>query len=200
MKLTLEITKKGLRIRKEILNASGFHRETALDVRGMEQAVVAMKKEMTAMELVNAIHSLKDLASDLLVHLAKICGPCELVVASSASLVSGRCPKTHSLHSSSSSRQTRSAGLCLDACVDGCPYEDDETRIHLPDDVLEQAGLPRKARLDMRIGDREVILSEAESFDLRDVSPEMKELFRQTNICLGELDGLLAGGSVIYGG
>ncbi len=52
----------------------------------------------------------------------------------------------------------------------------------------------------MRIGDREVILSEAESFDLRDVSPEMKELFRQTNICLGELDGLLAGGSVIYGG
>ena len=36
MKLTLEITKKGLRIRKEILNASGFHREAALDVRSME--------------------------------------------------------------------------------------------------------------------------------------------------------------------
>ncbi len=51
MKLTLEITKKGLRIRKEILNASGFHREAALDVRGMEQAIVVMKKEMTAMEM-----------------------------------------------------------------------------------------------------------------------------------------------------
>lgn len=163
MKLTLEITKKGLRVRKEILNASGFHREAALDVHGMEQAIVVLKREMTAMELVNAIHSLKDLASDLLVHLAKVCGPCE-------------------------------------NCKDGCPYADDETRIRLPDDVLDQARIPRKARLDMRIGDRKVILSEAESFDLRDVSPEMKELFRQTNICLGELDGLLAGGSVIYGG
>lgn len=163
MKLTLEISKKGLRIRKEILNASGFQREAALDVCGMEQAIVVTKKEMTAMELVNAIQSLEKTASDLLIHLAKVCGPCE-------------------------------------HCEGGCPYEDDETRIHLPDDVLEQAGLPRKARLDMRIGDREVILSEAENFDLRDVSSEMKELFRQTNICLGELDGLLAGGSVIYGG
>ena len=27
--------------------------------------------------MVRAIHSLKDLASDLLVHLAKVCGPCE---------------------------------------------------------------------------------------------------------------------------
>ena len=43
MKLNLEITKKGLRIRKEILNASGFHREAALDVHGMEQAIVVMR-------------------------------------------------------------------------------------------------------------------------------------------------------------
>ena len=31
-------------------------------------------------------------------------------------------------------------------------------------------------------------------------NPEMKELFRQTNICLDELDGLLARGSAIYAG
>ena len=163
MKFTLEITKKGLSIRKEILNASGFHRETALDVRGMEQAIVIMKREMTAMELVNAIHSLGSLSYQLTNHLAKVCGPCE-------------------------------------HCKDGCPYADDERRIRLSDDVLERAGLPKTARLDMQIGDRKIILSEAESFDLRDVPPEMKELFRQTNICLDELDGLLAGGSVIYAG
>ena len=50
------------------------------------------------------------------------------------------------------------------------------------------------------VGDGEVVLAATESFDLRDVSPEMKLLFRQTNICLDELDGILAGGSVIYGG
>ena len=34
MKFTLEIGKKGLRIRREILDASGFAREEALSVRG----------------------------------------------------------------------------------------------------------------------------------------------------------------------
>lgn len=163
MKLTLGIAKKGLRVRKELLNASGFQGEAALDVHGREQAIVVMKKEMTAMELVNTIQSLKDLASDLLVHLAKVCGPCE-------------------------------------HCEGGCPCMGDEQRVRLPEDLLEQAGIPRNARLDAMVGEGEVTLAPAESFDLRDVSPEMKLLFQQTNICLDELDGILAGGSVIYGG
>ena len=163
MKLSLEITKKGLRIRKEILNASGFHREAALDVHGMEQAIVVMKKEMTAMELVNTIQSLNDLASGLLIHLTKVCGPCE-------------------------------------RCEGGCPCMKEAPRVRFSKDLLEQAGIPQNARLDAVPGDREIIVAEAESFDLRDVSQEMKELFRRTNICLDELDGLLAGGSVIYAG
>ncbi len=77
MKFTLDIGKKGLRVRKEILDASGFQRETALDVHGLDHAVVILEEKMTAEEMVRAIHSLKDLASDLLVHLAKVCGPCE---------------------------------------------------------------------------------------------------------------------------
>ena len=163
MQFTLEIGKKGLRVRREILNASGFQREEALDVHGKEQAIVIMKKEMTAMELVNTIQSLKDLASDLLIHLAKVCGPCE-------------------------------------HCEGSCPCMEEEPRVCLPEDLLKQAGIPKNARLDAMVGDGEVILAETESFDLRDVSQEMKELFRQTNICLDELDGLLAGGSVIYAG
>ena len=50
MQFTLEIGKKGLRVRREILNASGFQREEALDVHGKEQPIVIMKKEMTAMD------------------------------------------------------------------------------------------------------------------------------------------------------
>ncbi len=77
MKFTLDIGKKGLRVRKEILDASGFQKEDALDVHGLDHAVVVLEEAMTAEEMVRTIHSLKDLASDLLVHLAKVCGPCE---------------------------------------------------------------------------------------------------------------------------
>ncbi len=77
MKFTLDIGKKGLRVRKEILDASGFQKEDALDVHGLDHAVVILEEKMTAEEMVRTIHSLKDLASDLLVHLAKVCGPCE---------------------------------------------------------------------------------------------------------------------------
>nr|WP_325189219.1 hypothetical protein [uncultured Oscillibacter sp.] len=163
MKLTLEITKKGLRIRKEILNASGFHRETELDIHSTEQAVVILKKEMTAIELVQAVQGLGGLTYQLTNHLANVCGPCE-------------------------------------HCKDGCPYTDEDMRIRLPDDAMEQAGFPKGARLDMRIGDHEVVLSEAESYDLRDVPPEVRKTLQQLGICLDELDGLLAGGSVIYAG
>ena len=85
-------------------------------------------------------------------------------------------------------------------CKDGCPYTDEDTRIQLPGDVMEQAGFSRGVRLDMRIGDHEVILSEAESYDLRDVPPEVRKTLQQLGICLDELDGLLAGGDVIYEG
>lgn len=163
MKFTLDIGKKGLRVRREILDASGFQREAALDVHGAEQAIVLLKREMTAMELVQAVQSLGGLTYQLTSHLAKVCGPCE-------------------------------------HCKDGCPYTDEDTRIQLPGDVMEQAGFSRGVRLDMRIGDHEVILSEAESYDLRDVPPEVRKTLQQLGICLDELDGLLAGGGVIYEG
>ena len=161
MKFTLEIGKKGLRIRREILDASGFAREEALSVRGEENVVVILKQRMTAMELVQVIQSLKDQTSDLLVHLAKLCGSCR-------------------------------------HCENECPYLKESSRVRLPDNMLEQAGIPKGARLDALIGEGEVLISQAEWLDLRDVSPEMKELFRQTHICLDSLDELLAGGGIVY--
>lgn len=43
MKFTLETGKKGLRIRREILNASGFQHEEALDVHGMDHTIVILE-------------------------------------------------------------------------------------------------------------------------------------------------------------
>ena len=40
MKFTLDIGKKGLRVRKEILDASGFQKETALEELMIEEAVI----------------------------------------------------------------------------------------------------------------------------------------------------------------
>lgn len=77
MKFTLETEKKGLSIRREILDASGFGHGEALAVHAGENAVVIMKEEMTAMELVGSFQSLSGLASGLLTHLTKVCDPCE---------------------------------------------------------------------------------------------------------------------------
>lgn len=163
MQFTLEIGKKGLRVRREILNASGFQHDEALNVHGMDHAIVIMEEEMTAMELVLAIHSLNGLAAGLLNHLKKVCDPCE-------------------------------------HCEGGCPYDKPDFRCSLDENLLEWAGIPKGSKLDVSAVPGRLIFSVAEGCDLRDVPPEMKELFQNAGICLDELDGLLAGGSVIYAG
>ena len=157
MKFILEPGKKGLRIRREIVDASGFLGNGALAVHGEEHAIVVLKEKMTAMELVQTIQSLKNLASDLLVHLARTCGPCG-------------------------------------HCEGGCPYAHIDTEPTRPDAaLLEQAGIPKDAKLDVFAEDGAVIFEAAEGYDLL-------ELFRQTDICLDVLDELLEGGEIVYGG
>ncbi len=163
MKFTLEARKKELSIRGEILDASGFGNDGALAVHGRENAIVIMKEEMTAMELVRTFQSLRDLASDLLGHLTKICDPCE-------------------------------------HCEGGCPCTKDGVCVRLPDELLEQIGIPKDAKLDVIIEDKAMTIREAEGFDLRDVSPEMLDLFRQAGICLDSLEELLAKEDVVYAG
>jgi len=163
MKFTLEIEKKGLSIRQEILDASGFGHDGALAVHSRENAIVVMKKEMTAMELVQAFQSLHDLTAELLIHLTKVCDPCE-------------------------------------HCDGGCPCTKDGVRVRLPDELLERIGIPKDAKLDVIIEDNAMTIREAEGFDLRDVPPEIQELFRQAGICLDSLEELLAKGDVVYAG
>lgn len=164
MKFVLEPGKKGLRIRREIVDASGFLGNEALAVHGEEYAIVILKEKMTAMELVKTIQSLKDLASGLLIYLAQVCGSCE-------------------------------------HCEGGCPYAHIDAEPRRPEEaLLEQAGIPKGAKLNVIAEDGAVIFEAAEDYDLRDVSPVMRELFRQNNICLDTLDELLEEGEIIYGG
>lgn len=163
MKFTLDIGKKGLRLRKEILDASGFQREAALDVHGAEQAIVLLKKEMTAMELVQAVQSLGGLTYQLTSHLAKVCGPCQ-------------------------------------HCESPCPCTQEEEPVQVPEDLLERAGIPKDAKLDVFAENGRITVSAAEAPDLRDVPPEMLELLRQSGVCLDALEELMMKEDVIYGG
>ena len=164
MVFTLGQDEAGLRIRREILDGSGFRQDGALALHCGEGAIVLLKEKMTAKELVDAVGSLEDLGSELLVHLRKVCGPCG-------------------------------------SCRGGCPcLEDLDRRYEFSDSLLERAGIPKGARLEVRAGDGELIFSEARGPGLWDVPRDLLDLFRESDICLDELDALLAGGDAVYGG
>ncbi len=149
-----------------VFTAGGMKPGQALELHTSEDTAVFLKETMTATELVRSIQSLKTLAADLVVCLAKACGPC-------------------------------------DSCKDGCPYlkeaEEGGSELQLPEALLEQAGIPKDAKMNVFAEDGEIHITEAGP-DLRDVPSDLLELFQQTGLCLGALDELLVEGGIIYGG
>lgn len=88
-------------------------------------------------------------------------------------------------------------------CKNGCPYMKEAAlreRFQVPEALLEWAGIPADAKLDVFAEDGEICIMEAAGTDLRDVPPDMLEMFRETGICLDALDDLLTRGDVVYGG
>ena len=68
--------------------------------------------------------------------------------------------------------------------------------------VREEAGIPEKAKLCASVdeGEHSVTISEADyDYDLRDVPEEVLEMFRDAEICVGELEERLILGDVVYG-
>ncbi|MEG1630939.1 MAG: hypothetical protein RR423_01635 [Hydrogenoanaerobacterium sp.] len=91
----------------------------------------------------------------------------------------------------------RSCGTC-----DDCGHCDDLDfdPIHLPDDILEIAGIPVGTKLSAFVEeDAGVIhIEPAEyDYDISDVSPELLSLLKENGICLGELDSLLMENEVL---
>ena len=116
------------------------------------------------MELLRAARSLQKLATDLHVHLARVCGHC-------------------------------------DGCDGECPFGGGD-EVELPDYLREEAGIPEKAKLCASVdeGEHSVTISEADyDYDLRDVPEEVLEMFRDAEICVGELEERLILGDVVYG-
>lgn len=146
-----------------ILTAGGMEPGTPVDIQASEDAAVVLRETMTAAEMVGTIQFLRTIATDLLIHLANACGPCE-------------------------------------NCNADCPCLQGENEFPIPDALLEEAGISKGARLDVFAEDGEIHITAAEGPDLRDVPADLLDLFRQTGICLDELDGLMRESGAIYGG
>lgn len=76
MKFLKETTSKGLQIPAAAMKLSGFEGGGKVELHASEDALVLLKQRMTAMELLRAAKSLQKLATDLHVHLARVCGSC----------------------------------------------------------------------------------------------------------------------------
>ena len=164
MRFVKETTSKGLQIPTAAMKLSGFESSGKVELHASEDTLVVLKQRMTAMELLRAARSLQKLATDLHVHLARVCGHC-------------------------------------DGCDGECPFEGGD-EVDLPDYLREEAGIPEKAKLCASVDEDEhtVTISEADyDHDLRDVPEEVLEMFRDAEICVGELEERLILGDVVYG-
>ena len=78
----------------------------------------------------------------------------------------------------------------------------DTDNIHIPDYILEVAGIPKDAKLTaFAEEDSGIVRVEQADYDcaLADVSVEMRQFFSGYGICMGELDALRIRGDLIYG-
>ena len=68
---------KGVCITPGTLKISKLPDNEKLELHTLDHALVLLKGQMTAPELLAAAHTLAGLAADLITHLSEVCGPCE---------------------------------------------------------------------------------------------------------------------------
>ena len=76
MKFNKESAKSEMAIPEPLLVMTGIQHEKKATMRTCENAIVVLKGNLTAMELISTVTALQALTAELTVHLAKSCGPC----------------------------------------------------------------------------------------------------------------------------
>ena len=174
MKFIKEITPKGLLLPVTAARLAGFEANEKAEYHTLKGAMVVLKGQMTAMELLTAARSLQELAVELHTHLAKVCGQCD------------------------------GCGKDAENGGEGCPLTELEADgITLPDYLLEEAGIPEGTKLCAEVDEEEntvTIFPVGYDHDLRDLPPDTLEMFLAANVCLGELEERLMVGDTVYGG
>ena len=77
MKFIKEITSRVLLIPMVAAQLAKFKAGDRVEYRPLDHVIVVLKKRMTAPELLTAVEQLQSVATELLLHLDRVCGPCE---------------------------------------------------------------------------------------------------------------------------
>lgn len=165
---------------------SGFTDKDALELYAAKGILMFLKEQMTALEVANAIESLSAIASDLTVLLASACGICNNCGEDCADW--DECQNNPAAW-------VQNCSLCHDLL-------DENQRIHIPDYLLEEAGIPAGAKLEACTDEDsgEIMVTEADiQRDINDVPPGILSVLAASGVCLAELDELIMLESIIHG-
>lgn len=164
MKMIRECFDNNVSLPNEILNAADLTGCEEIEFNTLENAVVAMKTTMNAMELIKVAEGLKNLSEELIVHLAGICGRC---------------------HDCSY-----------------CERFEEYDEIIVPDYLLEEAGIPKDAKLCACTEEDsgEIIVMQADyDYDIADVPKFVIDIFEMSGICIRELEERIMVEDIVYG-
>ncbi|MDD4714840.1 MAG: hypothetical protein PHT72_05205 [Candidatus Absconditabacteria bacterium] len=164
MKMIKECFDNNVSLSNEILNAADLTGCDEIEFNTLENAVVAMKTTMNAMELIKVAEGLKNLSEELIVHLAGICGRC---------------------HDCSY-----------------CERFEEFDEIIVPDYLLEEAGIPKDAKLCACTEEDsgEIIVMQADyDYDIADVPKFVIDIFEMSGICIRELEEKIMMEDIVYG-
>ncbi|NNJ28570.1 hypothetical protein [Lacrimispora defluvii] len=189
MKEKQKKTEQILQIPPVIQQHCGFIDAEALAVTAAEGVCVIHKGELTALDLVRVIAALSELASDMTVQLAGTCGLCNNC-GDEKPKADAECG-----YDNSPAKWVADCSLCRDLL-------DESQDIHIPDYLLEEAGIPQGARLEAYADDDsgEITVAEANvQQDINDVPPEILSVLAQSGVCLAALDELIMREEIVYG-
>lgn len=177
-----------LQIPMAIQQHCGFADVESLSAVSAEHVCVIHKGEMTALELAHVITTLSDLASDMTVQLAAACGFCDNC--------GNKNLKTGAKGGDNTPAQwVAECALCRELLEEG-------TQIELPDHLLEEAGIPKDAKLEAYAheGNGEITVMAADiQQDISDVSPHILSVLAKSGVCLARLDELIMLEETVYG-
>ena len=94
-------------------------------------------------------------------------------------------------------------GPCEECESEGCPYEEVDGPIDLPDYLRAEAGIPKDAKLCAEVNEGEksvTIYATDHQHDLTDIPQGLMPLLGALGVCLGELEQKLITGEVVHNG
>ncbi len=178
-----------LQIPLDVQQPCGFTDVRTLSVVAAEGVCVIHKGELTALELANVITVLSELASDMTVHLAKACGLCNNC-GDKMPEAGAECGCDNS-----PAEWVADCYLCHDLL-------DESQSIHIPDFLMEEAGIPKGTKLEAYADEDsgEITVAKADiQQDITDVPTGILSVLAQSGVCLAALDELILQEETVYG-